>query len=152
MAGVNGWYSAIGWNQPGIASTGTKALERSGSRISGSALLLAASAFGLTRPMPTAIQVSARAKSTSSPNAASHSRAVASVDRKPMATATAPTRTTLAIDCSTLPTTCPMSTEPRWIAIVRKRAMMPSVMSLETDTAVPTTVPPMVISRMPGTM
>ena len=49
MAGVNGWYSAIGWNQPGIASTGTKALERSGSRISGSALLLAASAFGMTK-------------------------------------------------------------------------------------------------------
>ena len=59
MAGVNGWYSAIGWNQPGIASTGMKALEMSGSRISGIALLLAASAFGLTRPMPTAIQVSA---------------------------------------------------------------------------------------------
>ena len=29
--------------------------------------------------------------------------------------------------------------------------MMPSVMSLETDTAVPITVLPMVISRMPGT-
>ena len=68
-----------------------------------------------------------------------------------MATATTPTRTTLMIDCSTLPTTCPTSTEPRWIAIVRKRATMPSVMSLETDTAVPITVPPMVISRMPGT-
>ena len=36
--------------------------------------------------------------------------------------------------------------------MVRKRAMMPSVMSLETDTAVPTTVEPMVISSMPGTM
>ena len=102
-------------------------------------------------PMPTAIQVSARAKSTSSPNAASHSRAVASVERKPMATATAPTRTTLATDCSTLPTTCPISTEPRWIAMVRKRAMMPSDMSVETDTAAPMTVLPMVISRMPGT-
>ena len=53
--------------------------------------------------------------------------------------------------CSTLPTTCPMSTEPRWIAIVRKRAMMPSVMSVETETAVPIMVAPMVISRMPGT-
>ena len=55
------------------------------------------------------------------------------------------------IDCSTLPTTCPTITDGRWIAIVRKRAMMPSVMSLETDTAVPTTVLPMVISSKPGT-
>ena len=151
MAGVNGWCSAIGWNQPGIVSTGMKALERSGSRISGRALLLAASALGLTRPMPTAMQVSARANSVSNPNAASHSSAVASVARKPMATATAPTSTTLVVDCRTLPMTCPMITEPRWIAIVRKRAMMPSVMSLETDTAVPIVVLPMVISRRPGT-
>src|SRR6476619_7464351 len=113
MAGVNGWYSAIGWNQPGMESTGVKALDRSGSRTSGIAVLLAASAFGLTRPIPTAIQVSAVAKSTSSPNAASQSRAVASVDRKPLATATAPTGTTLTIDRSTLPTTCPTSTEER---------------------------------------
>ena len=127
------------------------ALESSGSRISGIALLLAASAFGLTRPMPTAIQVSAREKSTSSPNAASHSRAVASVERKPMARAMAPTSTTLMTDCSTLPTTCPMSTDGRWIAMVRKRAMMPSVMSLETETAVPIRVLPTVISSRPGT-
>lgn len=77
------------------------------------AMLLAASGFGLASPMPTAIQVSARANSTMSPNAASHSRTVASVERKPMATPTAPTRTTLMTDCSTLPTTCPMSTEGR---------------------------------------
>jgi hypothetical protein len=130
---------------------GTKVLEMSGRKTSGSALLLAASGFGLIRPIPTAIQVSARANRASSPNAAIHSRAVASVERKPMATATAPTRTTLARHCSTLPTTCPMSTDPRWIANVRKRAMMPSVMSMETDTAVPTVVPPMVIITMPGT-
>ncbi len=103
-------------------------------------------------PSPTAIQVSARENSASSPNAASHSRAVASVDRKPMATATAPTRTRLASTWSTLPTTCPMITEPRWIAIVRKRAMRPSAMSVETDTAAPITVLPMVIIKMPGTM
>jgi hypothetical protein len=35
MAGVNGWYSAIGWNQAGMESTGVKALEMSGSRILG---------------------------------------------------------------------------------------------------------------------
>ncbi len=152
MAGVKGWYSAIGRNQPGIVSTGMKALDSIGSSTIGRALLLAASAFGLMRPMPTTTQVRAAEKSTSSPNAASHSTSVASVERKPMATATAPTRTTLSTLCSTLPTTCPMITEPRWIAIVRKRAMMPSVMSVETDTAVPTTVDPTVSSRMPGTM
>jgi len=65
MAGVKGWYSAIGWNQPGIASAGTKAVEMSGRRISGMALLPAASAFGLAIPIPTAIQVSARANSVS---------------------------------------------------------------------------------------
>lgn len=52
----------------------------------------------------------------------------------------------------TLPTTCPTSTEGRWIAIVRKRAMMPSLMSLATETAVPIVVEPMVISSRPGTM
>ena len=35
--------------------------------------------------------------------------------------------------------------------MVRNRAMMPSVMSMETDTAAPITVEPTVISRMPGT-
>lgn len=69
-----------------------------------------------------------------------------------MATPTAPTTTTLSTLWSTLPTTCPTSTELRWMAIVRKRAMMPSVMSLETDTAVPTTVEPMVSSSSPGRM
>ena len=73
------------------------------------------------------------------------------MDRNPIATATAPTSTTLITHCRTLPTTCPMSTDPRWIAIVRKRAMMPSVMSMETDTALPIVVPPMVSIRMPGT-
>ncbi|GGK16982.1 hypothetical protein GCM10011583_56170 [Streptomyces camponoticapitis] len=152
MAGVKGWYWAIGWNQPGMVSAGMKALEMSGSRIRGMAMLPAASGFGLARPMPTAIQVSARANSTMSPNAASHSRAFASVERNPMATPTAPTRTTLITDCSTLPTTCPISTEGRWIAIVRKRAMRPSVISMETYTAAPITVLPMVISSKPGTM
>ncbi len=69
-----------------------------------------------------------------------------------MATPTAPTSTTLMTDCSTLPTTCPMSTELRWIDIVRKRAMMPSVMSMAMYTAAPIVVLPTVISRMPGTM
>lgn len=37
------------------------------------------------------------------------------------------------------------------MAIVRKRAMIPSVMSIVTEIAVPAGVAPMVISRIPGT-
>ena len=36
------------------------------------------------------------------------------------------------------------------MAIVRNRAMMPSVMSMATEIAVPGTAPAMVSSRMPG--
>ena len=36
------------------------------------------------------------------------------------------------------------------MAMVRKRAMMPSVMSMATEMAVPCAVPAIVISRMPG--
>ncbi len=68
-----------------------------------------------------------------------------------MAAATAPTRITLITDCSTLPTTWPVRTEPRWMGMVRKRAMMPSLMSLETETAVPIVVDPMVMRSRPGT-
>ncbi|CAM5532594.1 hypothetical protein STANM309S_06787 [Streptomyces tanashiensis] len=51
----------------------------------------------------------------------------------------------------TLPMTWPVMTEPRWMAMVRKRAMMPSVMSVETETAVPIVVEPIVIRSRPGT-
>ena len=37
----------------------------------------------------------------------------------------------------TLPMTCPASTDARAIAIVRKRAMIPAVMSIATEIAVP---------------
>jgi hypothetical protein len=50
----------------------------------------------------------------------------------------------------TLPTTWPVSTDPRAIDIVRKRAMMPSVMSIETEIAVPWAAPAAVIRRIPG--
>ena len=49
-----------------------------------------------------------------------------------------------------LPTTCPASTEPRAIAIVRKRAMIPAVMSIATEIAVPVAAPTTVSSRIPG--
>ena len=46
--------------------------------------------------------------------------------------------------------TCPASTAERATDIVRKRAMMPSVMSIATEIAVPCAVPPTVIRRIPG--
>ena len=48
------------------------------------------------------------------------------------------------------PTTCPVSTETRAIAIVRKRAMMPSVMSIATAIATPCAAPTTARIRMPG--
>ncbi len=51
----------------------------------------------------------------------------------------------------TLPTTWPVRTEAREIRMVRKRAMMPSVMSVATMTAVPVAAVATAMSRMPGT-
>ena len=50
------------------------------------------------------------------------------------------------------PNTCPASTDGRQIAIVLKRAMMPSVMSIATEIAVIWAAPTTVNSRIPGAM
>ena len=49
-----------------------------------------------------------------------------------------------------LPSTCPVSTEARAIAMVRNRAMMPSVMSMATEIAVACAAAASVSRRMPG--
>ena len=49
-----------------------------------------------------------------------------------------------------LPTTWPVSTETRAIAIVRKRAMMPSVMSMATEIATAWAAPATASTRIPG--
>ena len=51
----------------------------------------------------------------------------------------------------TLPTTCPVRTAAREMAMVRNRAMMPSVMSIAIAIAVPCAPPATAINRMPGT-
>ena len=51
-----------------------------------------------------------------------------------------------------LPRTWPVSTAPLEIAMVRKRATMPSVMSVDTEMAVPVALPVRVSIRTPGTM
>jgi hypothetical protein len=49
-----------------------------------------------------------------------------------------------------LPRTCPVSTDAREIAIVRNRAMMPSVMSMATEIAVPCAAEATVSRMIPG--
>jgi hypothetical protein len=48
------------------------------------------------------------------------------------------------------PRTCPVSTETRAMAMVRNRAMIPSVMSMATEIAVPWAPAATAISRIPG--
>ena len=72
------------------------------------------------------------------------------VGRNPIATATTTTTARASMVWITLPMTWPASTEARAIAIVRKRAMIPSVMSIATEIAVPWAAPATVISRIPG--
>ena len=50
----------------------------------------------------------------------------------------------------TLPSTCPVSTETRAIGMVRNRLMMPSVMSVLTETAVATEADVTASTMMPG--
>ena len=71
--------------------------------------------------------------------------------RRPRATATASTRVRPIAVWIMLPMTWPVSTETRAMAMVRNRAMMPSVMSIDTPTEVPMAPEATVISRMPGT-
>jgi hypothetical protein len=67
-----------------------------------------------------------------------------------MSTAAAETMARASIVCRMLPATCPVSTEARAMAIVRKRAMIPSVMSMAIEIAVPWAAPTTVSSRIPG--
>ena len=52
----------------------------------------------------------------------------------------------------TAPSTCPVSTDTRAMSIVRNRAMIPVVMSVAVEIAVPRATLATVMIRMPGTM
>ena len=93
--------------------------------------------------------MTARVMNPSSPAAASHSTAPAS-GRNPIATATASVTARASRVWSMLPRTWPVSTEGRKIAMVRKRATMPSVMSMATEMAVPAAPAATAMSRIPG--
>src|SRR5215831_15288442 len=150
VTGVKGWYSA-NWRSPaGMVAVTTNALDRNGSRVRNMGVLLAVSTLLAARPRAADSQMSANANSASTPAAASHSRALA-LDRKPMARETPATSTRTARVYSRLPTTWPLSTAAREMAMVRNLSMMPPVMSLATEIAVPRAADATVMIRMPGT-
>ena len=99
-------------------------------------MLLAVSTLLAARPSAVASQMSANANSVSRPIAASQSSGSA-VGRKPSAIATPSTTAMLASVWIRLASTWPVSTAELAIAIVRKRSMMPPVMSIATTIAVP---------------
>ena len=138
MAGVNGWYSAIGWTAGHGVDRGEGAGdERQQDQRHG----VVAGGFRARADQTHADRDPGERQGEEHEQPARPAMRGGVMGRKPMATATAPTRTTLdrlqhAAD------DVPDEHRGRWIAIVRKRAMMPSVMSLETETAVPTTVLP----------
>jgi len=68
-----------------------------------------------------------------------------------MPSATPMTTATPSIVCTMLPMTWPVRTEAREMAMVRNRAMMPLVMSMATEIAVPWAPPASEIRRIPGT-
>ena len=111
--------------------------------------MLAASTLLVTRPSATDSQISANVSSVSRPIAPSQSSTPA-VGLKPSASATAMTTAIAAMVWIRLPTTWPVSTERRAIAIVRKRAMMPSVMSMATEIATAWAAPATASTRIPG--
>ncbi len=91
----------------------------------------------------------ARVIIASTPAAAIHSTTVA-LGRKPTRIATPITTVSPAIVWIVLPSTCPVRNDARAIPIVRKRAMMPSVMSIAAEIAVPWAAPAMAIRMIPG--
>ncbi len=151
IIGVNGWCSA-NWRSPaGIVSVGTKALLMKGSITRMSGVLLAVSTLFAARPIPTVSQVRENAMRISSPIAPSQPSRPAS-ERNPSTNANAATITTAHPVLMTAPSTWPVSTATRAMFIVRNRAMIPVVMSVAVERAVPSATLVTVMSKMPGVM
>ena len=128
ITGVKGWLVANQRNPGGIVPVGTNALLMKGSMTRISAREFAPAGVLARRPKAVASQLRARVSRLNSPSAAIQSPALA-VERKPSARATATTSTPLSTVRMRLPRTWPVSTEVRVMPMVRKREMMPSLMS-----------------------
>lgn len=113
--------------------------------------LLAVSGFGAANPSATVNQVIANDSSASRPARPNHCAAEAAVSR-PIRSATPKTVESASAVWIIAPSTWPVSTETLAMAMVRNRSMIPSVMSVATETAVPMDTLATVIVRIPGVM
>jgi len=100
-------------------------------------------------PNTTPIHVIAKVNNATTPSALIQATGLV-VGRKPMRSATPTTRTMVMIVRIKLPRTCPISTEAREIAMVRKRVMIPSFMSIQRLIAVVAHPLPTVIRIIAG--
>ncbi|GAA2701340.1 hypothetical protein GCM10010412_099040 [Nonomuraea recticatena] len=129
---------------------GTKPLPSNGSSISGIGRLLAVATFLVTMASTTDSQVIAKVNMASTPTTPSQSGTEAD-GRAPISNATTVTTAIARNVCTIAPSTCPVSTETRAMAMVLNLAMMPSVMSMATEMAVPCAAPAILVIMMPGT-
>ncbi len=133
-----------------MVSVGTKALDRYGRNITMKANAFAPSTLFATRPKQAASQEIADMKRMSSPATPSQSRTPA-CGRNPMASATPNTTRVATRFCSTVATTCPISTQAPAIGSDRKRSITPVVMSWATLTDAPAEPKPAHSRMIPGT-
>ena len=113
-------------------------------------MLLAVSTRLGDRPSATASQVSAKAIRTQQRRARRASRAAPASGGSPMQHATTPPRRPGEQGLDDGAEHVAGEHRERAMAMVRNRAMMPSVMSVATEIAVPAATPATVMSRMPG--
>ena len=149
MTGVNGSCAANHCTAPDIWPGGTNALLMNGSSWTTRVKPAVPSMVLDARPNATASQLSASTSRAVTPAAASHWPASA-CGRNPSPIATATTRTALISVRSRALTTCPFRAEDGEIAMVRNRAMMPSVESRLTDCVVTELPYAAVITKIPG--
>jgi len=133
---------------PDVAQ-GTNPLAIMGRIASGIGMLLAVSGAFAHRPMAADSQLSASESMARTPITPIHPAGEA-VGRKPASSATPVTRATLIIVWIMLPGDVAVEHGGREIAMVRNLAMIPSLMSVQTDTAVATVADATVIMMMPG--
>ena len=148
MIGVKGWFARRS-NAAGIQAVGTNALLMNGRNCGMSERLLAPAGVFAWRPNAIVSHVSDTVTPAKSAAEASRTRAGRPLDetefkRNGNDEHTADQRSGHAAEHLTV------STDVRVMAIVRKRAMMPSFMSMQTLMAVPAAAAPAVITRMPG--
>ena len=136
MIGVKGWFSANQRRPSGIVCVGTNPLPRNSRSMRNIGRLLAVSTLRVDMPSATESQETASAVSASIPAAATHATGPV-VGRNPMSRRHSPRRRRWPGPSGCAAHDMAGRTEAREITIVRKRATMPSVMSMAVEIAVP---------------